>query len=490
MAFQRTTSKSSVEATAPKFRLISSFRTAILESIKRDVFLVLLPSVALVLGVFWAAIIPLWQTPDEPAHFAYIQSLSEENALFPDREFSRELTETYELSGLVRVPFDPAARQPFLARSTWGPAERQIVSLPATLRRESVLGSRNPAVSYPPGYYFLASLPYRALASGDILSIMFGLRVFSALLTSFTILFSYLTLRLYFGDRAVARTAAFLIALSPMYIYMGMAVNVEVLVCLLFSVQVFFLTRALKQGLTMRMNLALSALVGGGLWVKQTFLVGIIFYLLLLAFIGFRRSITWATVLRYALVFFGVILLMDGWLYLSGVIATSPGLPAPALSLGGFLRHFGEYWSSYRWALQETFWGSFGWLDTPLSKTLYGAVGFISLAALVGFVAYLLVATLRRQPRVAALFFSLVIVIFGGALSVLNYNVIQSGAGWFLQGRYLFPIMAPILAILVTGLTWFAPRRLKQTILFGSIGGMILFHTVVLFNYVIPRYYL
>jgi 4-amino-4-deoxy-L-arabinose transferase-like glycosyltransferase len=461
------------------------------ESLSRDIFLLLLPAVALALGVFWAAVIPLWQSPDEPAHFAYIQSLGEENRLFPRPEFSREITDAYELSGLVRVPFDAAARQPLIAGSAWGPTEREVVSLPATLRDEIVAHSRNPALSYPPGYYLFASLVYRALASHDILTIMFALRVFSAVLTAFTVLIGYLALRLYFKDRGVARTAAFLMALSPMYIYMGMAVNVDVLVWLLFTVQVYLLTRSLQEGLSSQKNLALAVLIGAGLWVKQTFVIGILFHMLLLAFMTFRRSIRWATAVRFMLVLFGVILLMDGWLYVGGGVATTPGVSAPRLSLGGFLRHFAEHWSSYRWALQETFWGSFGWLDTPLSKTLYAAVGLVSLGALVGFVAYLVVVTLRRQPPDAAVFFFfLLIVVFLGAMSALNYAVVQSGAGWFLQGRYLFPLMAPILAVLVTGLTWFAPKRLKQMILFGTIGAMTLFHTTVLFNYVIPRYYL
>jgi hypothetical protein len=190
------------------------------------------------------------------------------------------------------------------------------------------------------------------------------------------------------------------------------------------------------------------------------------------------------------LVFLGVVIIIDGWLYLGDFIATSPGARARSLSSGGFLAHFVERWPYYRWALQETFWGSFGWLDTPLSHTLYAMVGLVSLGALLGFLCYLVVATLRREPRAVAVFFVLLIAILGGALSVVNYSVIAGGQGWFFQGRYLFPVMAPIMAVLVTGLTWFAPRRLKQVILVGAMSALVLFHTAVLFNHVLPRYYL
>lgn len=469
---------------------ITRIVTAVLKAVSTDSFLVVLPATALVLGVLWAGMIPLWQIPDEHAHFGYVQSLGEGRTFVPERYLSREISLTYELSRLNSVAFDNTATQPFVPGSAWGPAERQILSLPASLRDEIHPDWYNRATSYPPGYYFLASLVYRALGSQDILTIMFGLRIFSAILTSITVLFNYLTLRLFFDRRALARAAGFLIALSPMYIFMGMAVNVDVLVSLLFSIYIYLLTRALQRGLSQSMNIALASTVGVGLWVKQTFLIAAVFYFVLLIFERLRRSIVWPMLLRFALVFSGVVFLMVGWVYLSGLITTSPTAPSRGFNLAGFLGHFFENWRHYRWALQETFWGSFGWLDTPLSHTMYAVVGFVSLGAIAGFLTYLASGRGRRQPRAEAIFFLLLIVIFGGAMSFLNYREIASGRGWFLQGRYFFPIMAPIFAVLVTGLTWFASSRWQQAILFGAVGGIVVFHTVAVFNYVLPRYYL
>lgn len=461
-----------------------------IQEVARDPFLVLLPVTVFVVGLLWVAVIPLWQTPDEPAHFSYVQSLGERTSLFPQRFLSRELVATNELSGMEGVPGDASVTQPFVPDSDSGPAESKIASLPRELREKVDPSFGNSAAAYPPGYYLLASLVYRLLSSGDIFSIMFGLRVFSALLTSITLLFHYLTLRLYFADRTTARVTAFLIALSPMYVFMGMAVNVEVLLWLLFSIYLYLLARALREGLSAKMNLVLAVVVALGLWVKQTFMVGILFYLLLLGFLRLRRSIEWSQLIRAALMFSGVVALMAGWLYVSGTATTSPEVPPGEPSLAGFLAHFVRLWRSYRWALQETFWGSFGWLDTPLSQTLYAVLGFVSVSALAGFLWYIVSTKRRKELPDEAVFFSLVVVLFAGAFVVLNYLVLASGAGWFLQGRYLFPIMAPIMAILVTGLTWKAPERSKTFLLMGMMGAMVFFHTITLFDYVIPRYYL
>lgn len=458
--------------------------------LRRDGFFVLLPATAFVLGILWAMVTPLWQTPDELAHFGYVQSLGERAALFPQPNLSRELATVYELSGMERVVGDAGVTQPFVPGSLRGSSEDEIISLPRGLRDVVDPTLDNPAAAYPPGYYLLASLVYRMLNEQDTITITFGLRIFSALLTAITVLFNYLTLRLFFKDPGTARTTAFLIALSPMYIFMGMAVNVEVLVWLFFSVYLYLMMRVLRDGLSIWMNVALGLVVGLGLLVKQTFLVGIVFYVILVGFLRLRRSMVWGQLIRAVLVFSGVVVFTAGWVYASGFAATSPRVPTRDVSLGGFFLHFVDGWRSYRWVLQETFWGSFGWLDTPLSQGLYAVVGMVSVVALLGFLWFLVRGTFRKDLPPSVVFFFLTTLVFAGALAVVNYVVIASGSGWFFQGRYLFPMMAPIMALLITGLTWKASPRLKKLILLGLVGAMVLFHTVALFNHVIPRYYL
>jgi 4-amino-4-deoxy-L-arabinose transferase-like glycosyltransferase len=451
----------------------------------------LLPGAAFLIGVLWAAVIPLWEIPDEPAHYGYVQTLGEHGVSSGPPYISREIQAANHLAGVDVVSQTGYVKQNFAPNSTNGPTEPRIRALPQTLRDSATGETDNPAGSYPPGYYVLASLPYRALASGDVLTMAFGLRLFSAFITSITVLFHYLTLRRFFDDRETAKATTLLIVLAPMYVFLGMAVNVDVLVWLLFSVFLFLITGALTRGLTPGLNLGLAILVSAGLWIKQTFALGLVVYVLLLAFLIMRHRVTWRAVAQFSVVFAGVLLLIDGWLYLSGTIDTTisdPGGAVRDLGLAGFITHLARRLPTYRWVFTETFWGEFGWLDTRLSDLLYAAIGYIVVAAVAGVAAYVAWSMWRRRPDPRVLFFILIVLLFAGTFLMLNYLRVAAGEDWFLQGRYLFPVMAPIMALLVTGITWFA-GRMKRAILAALVVAMLCFHTAVLVGHVIPRYY-
>ncbi len=460
----------------------------------RDTFLLFLLALTFVSGVFWAAVIPIWQAPDEPAHFSYIQSLGEEFSLLPDSYLSQEIDTVQYLTGLNRVPSHTAVTQPFAADSRQGPQEETIQELPKSFRVDRTAQS-NPASIYPPGYYLPASLVYRLLSSQDVLTITFGLRIFSAFLTTLTMLFGYLTLKRFFHDEATAKATALIIALAPMYIFMGMAVNVDVLVWLFFSVYLYLLTRAFTDGLSWRLNLLVALTAALGLWVKQTFLLAIPFYLILLVFLNLRKSLTPSRTVAPFLVFFAAIAILDGWLYLGDFIRTSPAYPGGTqteeASVGGFFQHFREHWPNYRHFGFDAFWGNFGWLDTPLSQRPYDLIRWGSAAAAAGLVLYFITSTLRRKIDALALFYLSLSITFIASFILVNYIRIITGEGWALQGRYFFPIMLPIIALQVQGITWFVNARpLRHVLLLALVVGMVLFHVDVLFRYVLPRYYL
>lgn len=461
----------------------------------RDTFLMFLLALTFVSGVFWAAVIPLWQIPDEPAHFGYIQDLGERASLLPeDKYFPAEVHTVFRQTRLAALPFHPETTQPFQSNSRDGPQEEAIKELPRSLRVERNTTEENAAKSYPSGYYLPASLVYRLLSSEDVFTIMFGLRIFSAFLTTLTVLFIYLTLKRFFRDEATAKATVLIIALSPMYIYMGMAVNVDVLVGLFFSVYLYLLTRAFTDGLSPRLNLLLALTAALGLWVKQTFLLAIPFYLILLVFLSFRRTLTPTRSLVPLLIFFATIAIFDGWLYLGDFIRTSPDVPgATAIqerSVSGFLKHFQDYWPLYRFYGFDSFWGNFGWLDTPLSQRMYDYLRWGSAAAAGGLVIHLIRSVFSRNIDVLALFYVSLSVTFVFSFLLVSYLSLTNGQGWNLQGRYFFPMIGPIIALLVLGATsFFKARPYKGALLLAVVVGMALFHADVLFRYVIPRFY-
>ena len=88
------------------------------------------------------------------------------------------------------------------------------------------------------------------------------------------------------------------------------------------------------------------------------------------------------------------------------------------------------------------------------------------------------------------LFYLALSVTFIASLTLVNYINITNGGDWLLQGRYFFPIIVPIIALQVRGLTsWVSVRPLRDFVLLGLVIGIVLFQVDVLFRYVLPRYY-
>jgi 4-amino-4-deoxy-L-arabinose transferase-like glycosyltransferase len=467
--------------------------------VTQDAFLPLLLALTFFSGVVWAAVIPLWEPADERVHYAYIQDLGEGvDTLFPNEwSWPAEIRTVDGLTAIQDVRFEYEFFEPFQPDSRYGPREDAIRGLPRSLRVERNTAEKNTAKYYPPGYYFLASLVYRVLGSHDIFTVMFGLRIFSAFLTTITMLFSYLTLRRFFHDEATAKATALIIALSPIYIYMGMAVNVDVLVWLVFSIYLYLLTRALTDGLSPRLNLMLALTAALGLWVKQTLLMTVPFYLLLLVFLNFRRELTLSRSMFSLLVFFGMLALFDGWPYLSGTIVSSPEEVAGTgerqeASVIGFVRHFADKWATYRFVF-DTFWGNFGGGANPPfqgSERLQVASRLGSSLAFIGLGTYFVRSFRHRQIDPLPLFYFLITLMFIGSLTFVNYVRIISGEGWILQARYFLPLIVPIVGLQVLGLTSFSDARwYKSAVLLALVVGVAVSHTDTLFRYIIPHYY-
>jgi hypothetical protein len=477
--------------------------------IRQDVFLPILLFLTFFSGLFWAALIPVWELSDERVHYGYIQDLGEgvDRFMPDDMSWPAEIRAVDGLTAIQDVRFDYEFYQPYRPDSREGPQEGAIEGLPHSLRIERNTAETNTAKHYPPGYYFAASLVYRVVQSQDVLTVMFSLRAFSAFLTTLTMLFTYLTLKRLFADQAVAKATALIIALSPMYVYFGMAVNVDIMVFLLYSIYLYLLTRAFTGGLTMRLNLLLALTAAFGLWTKQTFMMAVPFYFVLLLFMNLRGTITLKQSVLPAAVFLGTLAVANGWLYLSGAIVSSPESvqarnEPETVGLTGFIRHMQDRWIGYRWVF-DTFWGNFGGgANTPFqaSERLRIASRFGSALAFIGLLVYFGRAAYQHRFRVRdfladekqslTAFFFVITCMFVASLVLVNYLIVADGEPWVLQARYFFPFVGPIVGLQVLGLTSFLQARwYRHGVLLALVVGVALSHTDTMFRYIIPHYY-
>ncbi len=165
---------------------------------------------------FLSIIVPPWQNPDEPAHFAVIRAFTRQAAL--------DLTKR-------RDPVAEAEILDSMAEHGWWEAygTRPPTPVPRTFEQEqSHLGQ---AYSLPVLYYLAASRLCRALDVRSLLGQYYLLRAASALITLLTLVVIMRAARQSFGEDA-ALCAAALVALVPRFALIGIAVSPDPLVFL------------------------------------------------------------------------------------------------------------------------------------------------------------------------------------------------------------------------------------------------------------------
>lgn len=236
----------------------------------------LLMLIALAHGLIYAFATPVWQAPDEPMVFEYA-ALAAERGRIPTRTDVSYGVQERIVASLNRQGFWRYLRgaDPQPPPVTMGEA-LSIFYMPRQVGGD------------PPLYFALVALPLRLTAGWSVEAQVYLLRALNALLLPAGVLCVYLTARELLADarepswRLVPMAAAALVALHPMYTYIGAMVNndgpanaIGALLCLL-------LVRALRRGLPLR-DLALIALVTAvGLQVKRT----IVPYALMAAILG------------------------------------------------------------------------------------------------------------------------------------------------------------------------------------------------------------
>ncbi len=127
-----------------------------------------------------------------------------------------------------------------------------------------------------------------------------------------------------------------------------------------------------------------------------------------------------------------------------------------------------------RWILAlgvlfTSFWGNYGWLVYPLPIPVYVLLAAVTLLSLLG---WLRLGIGKRHGRAADLFDVLVIVFMVGGLLLPTM-----WTDWMPQGRYLFPLLLPIIATGIQGLDAWRPRMISPHVWWRLwIGGALLFH--------------
>ena len=493
------------------FRLFLKRARSVGQRLFPDQWLPVVLFVTLLKGLIWSAAIPVGQGVDEPSHVALVQFIAEQHRLPAKGEIYRadELDQMRSLAQSDTIEGKSNARQLFSDTQT-GPNEAEILALDSKLRTSFDSQMYVSAMFIPPLYHWLASLPYRLIYSADVLSRVFAMRITSVLLTVGLVWVSYWVARESFPTRPLLwRTVTIVASFHPMVTFLGAVVNSDILLFLLLGMTTWLIIRALRRNFTWRIATGLGVLTGLGLLTKPMILTyGLGFAIVLLVlWLGKRQS--WWKLALYSLLIVLIALSISGWFLVRNQNIQGSALydnpydnphivanfnPQPDLTIQSYWEN--EFKDQLEDSTFKSYWGVFGWQDTPMRRKVYESLRWVSRLAFLEVGVFFIIA-LRRRPVDWNTLWVLIILIVLSLSTLLpmlgRAYIIARDTGFIgtsAQGRYLLGMWAAQAIVLVFGLTALAEKDV-QKLVHGLISwSVIVLNVLALTSVLIPRYYL
>lgn len=388
-------------------------------------------AVFFVVGALYAVNTPMWQAPDEPAHYNYVRSLAGDDG-FPVME-PGDYDQAY-LSRLTSEGFPPA------------------LSVEAVEYED-----------HQPPLYYLLTTPIYWLTGGSVVA----LRMFSLLLGGVAVAMLMLILREFWPDRpGAAWLGAGIVAFIPQFVAMTASVNNDALTLALLWLWLWLALRYLPGNTPVWL---LGGVLGALLLTKSTGYGALALAVLVIALRARRegQNLRWtiremAAMLLPALalgaLWWGRNVAVYGWPDVMGLIrhdAVVVGQPRTAdwIVRDGWLPFLtGAAQTTFR-----SFWGQFGWMGVVLDSRIYLGVAIFSGLIVWGAV-WRLVLALRQGLEVRQRD-TLILLSTSAGITVamfLWYNIIFVQH----QGRYLFPALPIVAVAAARGLEQLIDRKL------------------------------
>lgn len=220
-------------------------------------------------GVAWSFVSPPFQIPDEPSHFAYVQSLAEQGSMPSDGPEHLSQAELVALNDLHVEETRLWTVSPLISTTA---EQRHLESDLARPLDTKVEGGTGVSAEEPPVYYAVEAAPYLLAKSAGVLGQLTAMRLFSALFAGLTALFSYLfVMEATSGNRTAATAGGFAVAVFPLLGEMSGGVNPDAMLFATCACTYYLVARAFRRGLSWRLGAALIACAVLGMFVKLNY---------------------------------------------------------------------------------------------------------------------------------------------------------------------------------------------------------------------------
>ena len=407
-------------------------------------------------AAFVSTIVPPWQGPDEPNHFALSKLLTMPIGAWQQNTVNSTQVEQVNVAQVEREVLRSMARHRWWEHRYSLPTPDPLPTSFAAVGQGQNLGVGTYA---QPLYYGIGAAVLRITRPQDLDASYWHLRMLSVVFGIATLALGWAGTRLLF-DPVVAIGSTAVTALHPQFLLTALTVNPDALIILCGAFiwwQVARISRQQKSAF----SVALVLVVGGAaLLTKRSalpivaagVLVSLVFVLMQTRVIN-RRQMQLAAVA--AIVVAGVLFLVVQFTSLDDSLtglmtfwstALTNRRPLEETALGTFLRIVPTS--------VDNFWLVASWSRFPAPEPWFWIVRMLTVAGVAGAVGLLVQSSGRRRELCVAWLFVMLQVTAVYVASYQNYIVPH--------GRLLFPVIAPAAVIFWTGVMWAVPTSIRR----------------------------
>ncbi len=439
--------------------------------------LALIVFVYVIVAALYAVRTPIWQAPDEPAHFNYIRAIGDTGAL----------------PILQPGDYDQDYLEQIKARKF--PAGMSIDAI----RYES----------YQPPLYYLSAVPvYLAARAGGLDAQVLALRLYSVLLGVIVLFLAWTVVREVFpGDALMPLATAGLMATIPMHVAVTASISNDTAAELVVAALLLLAVRRAKNTVSDRRFVVLGGILfGAALLIKSTaYATGGVLLVaaelvreLLCAAPGKGDARRWQAPLARLVVLFLVALAIAAPMFIRNVLTYGPADPLgmgrhDAIVVGQpttaeMIAQYGlaHILFDFLAVTFKSFWAQFGWMGVLVNDRIYVVLFVLSGLGLYGLGLYAARILRRRDELTSEQWAGLGLLVLLALVGVVDYVGYQFKF-FQLQGRYLFPAIIPIAFLLAAGWRELIARsyvRLTFALLYVALVGLDI---ASLFLYIIPQ---
>ncbi|MDO8529275.1 MAG: DUF2142 domain-containing protein [bacterium] len=471
----------------------------------------LILSVFFLKGVFLAVIFPIFKGQDESRHYNTIQYLTEPKEktweIFKDLEKpqDKERLETYNFSEEIRETVKSAN----LDASRMENFEKTSFSNSFSGANEEEINSQKWQPynkHYPPDiletqnfYHKIASQIENAFSDQSILTRFYLIRIFSVLLGTLSILFSYLMIKKTGFSSKSSLVMAAIISFQPRFSIYFSNINYDALLIFLFAVFSWAGISSLKEGLNWKNGGTLIACVALGILTKGTaavLLAMLVFLTIFHIYKTFKKTTDKRSLLIYISIFLFLtistaIIAFREYDFFRGFSSLKGFSPLKIFdSLGNYLPKTTSIASA-----SKNYWGDLGWTRYNIDNYLINAIWFFEFFSVIG-LGFLFFSKKKPDflPEKKYLIFLILIIIILQIVVRLHDWMIFNENGKILAGtpgRYFLPNLTAHIILVFSGigmLLW--KEKYFEKFLLGGLVLMFSFSIYQIFNVIIPRFYL